>query len=190
VNILTSNSYQKKQWAQKIGDMGVVKAFNRGRENYNRINLSPSASDDKNKPPKPTAAKKPDQKSISKTDLNMPKKLKITHRAIKPHEVARRPEDVQKDTYIRDDQNNAYMWNGTDWLMKSKSEWKNTNMNKQQMFNMYKSAVNDGNVLVPRQSNVRENDTMNNEKDTAQDKSNNAKINPVRLAKYLAAKTL
>ena len=176
VEVSTKQQLSEKTIGQKIGDTGVAKAFKRGWDNYNRINLSPSAKNDKDEPTKPTTTKKPVQ--------TIPRELRATHRVIKPYEVARNPEGIQKDTYISDEQNNAYRWNGTEWLIKSRSGWKNTNINKQQMFNIYKNAVNNNLVLVPRQSNIGENNTMDNEKDTMQNKSNNAKINPVRLAKF------
>src|SRR6056300_1027171 len=61
VDVSNKQQLSEKTIGQKIGDIGAVKAFNRGRENYNRINLDFEMGDKKKPAKKPTATKKPVQ---------------------------------------------------------------------------------------------------------------------------------
>ena len=188
VDVSNKQQLSEKTIGQKIGDIGAVKAFNRGRENYNRINLDFEMGDKKKPAKKPTASRKPAQ--------SIPKELQKDHRTVKKHETVGTPQEIPAGTKMRDDQGNLYRWEGNMWTMRNPTtkSWQTGKIRNDVAFKMYMDAAKENPItklFIPRtpsgnitQPNVRENDTMDNEKDTAQDKSNNAKINPVRLAKY------
>lgn len=196
----TTQRLDEKTLGQRVSDTGVAKAFKRGWDNYNTINLDFDIGGGKSKKPNKNPTNTAKRTNATNPAQNIPRsvenKLLQTHKKIKSIEVAKKLEDIPAETVINDENNTLHIWNGSMWSRydKKQSHRSSGTITSANAFDEYKKAAERGEVYVPRtprsgitQPNVKENSKM--EKDSmddmgAKDNTKKPKINPMRLARF------